>query len=131
MALARLKLAKECKSDAACWGKVFSKTGGKDDTQHQMLKAAYELGRIDRAQALPVLLANLGKTDQLEIEQALLFSISRLAGKDCKECKEKVKELLEKNLKMPTQTAKVMAKRKKVELRRRKQTGQSPAVETG
>jgi HEAT repeat protein len=114
MALVRLKLAKECKADAACWGKVFSQTGKKDDAQHQMLKAAYELGRIDRAQALPVLLANLGKTDQLEIEQALLFSISRLAGKDCKECKERVKELLEKQLKMPTQTAKVMANELKV-----------------
>ncbi|HEY3353233.1 MAG TPA: HEAT repeat domain-containing protein [Polyangia bacterium] len=115
MAVARLKLAKECKSDAACWGKVFTK-GGKDDVQHQMLKAAYELGRIDRGQALPVLLANLGKTDQLEIEQALLFSISRLAGKDCKDCKEKVKQLLDKNLKMPTQTAKVMGNELKVSL---------------
>ena len=81
-----------------------------------MLKAAYELGRIDRGQALPVLLASLGKTDQLEIEQALLFSISRLAGKDCKECKERVKLLLEKNLKMPTQIAKVMASEFKVSL---------------
>jgi HEAT repeat protein len=116
MALARLKLAKECKADAACWGKVFAKGGGKDEAQHQMLKAAYELGRIDRGQALPVLLGNLGKTDQLEIEQALLFSISRLAGKDCKECKEKVRSLLEKNLKMPTQTAKVMANELKVSL---------------
>jgi hypothetical protein len=116
MAVSRLKLAKTCKADVACYGKVFAQSAAKDEAQHQMLKAAYELGRFDRAQALPVILTSLGKTDQLEIEQALLFSLSRLAGKDCKECKERVKQLLDKQLKMPTQTAKVMGNEFKVSL---------------
>jgi hypothetical protein len=115
MALARLKVAKECKQDPACYAKRF-KTSAKDDSLHAMLKAGYELGRIERAKSLPVLLESLGKSDQLEVEQALLFSLTRLAGKDCKECKDRVQALLDKNLKMPTQSAKVMANELKVAL---------------
>jgi HEAT repeat protein len=114
MALERLKLAKECKQDAACYGKVFAGSATKNEVLHQMLKAGYELGRLERGAALKVILDNLGKTDQLEVEQALLFALSRQAGKDCKECKEKVNALLDKQEKTPTKIAKVFANELKV-----------------
>jgi len=114
MALERLKLAKECKQDPACYGKVFAGSATKNEVLHQMLKAGYELGRLDRGPSIKVILDNLGKTDQLEVEQALLFALSRQAGKDCKECKEKVKALLDKQEKTPTKIAKVFANELKV-----------------
>jgi HEAT repeat protein len=114
MALERLKLAKTCKADAACYGKTFAGNAAKNEVLHQMLKAGYELGRLERGPALKQILDNLGKTDQLEVEQALLFALSRQAGKDCKECKEKIKALLDKQEKTPTKIAKVMASELKV-----------------
>jgi len=114
MALERLKLAKECKTDPACYGKTFAGNATKNEVLHQMLKAAYELGRLERNASLKQILDNLGKTDQLEVEQALLFALSRQAGKDCKECKEKIKALLDKQEKTPTKIAKVMANELKV-----------------
>lgn len=114
MALERLKLAKTCKTDAACYGKTFAGNATKNEVLHQMLKAGYELGRLERGPSIKIILDNLGKTDQLEVEQALLFALSRQAGKDCKECKEKVKGLLEKQEKTPTKIAKVFANELKV-----------------
>ena len=116
MALERLKLAKECKEDAACYGKVFAGSTTQSEVLHQMLKAAYELGRLERNAALRVILENLGKTDQLEVEQALLFALMRQAGKDCKECKEKLQAYLERQEKSPTRIAKVLANETKVTL---------------
>jgi HEAT repeat protein len=116
MALERLKLAKQCKQDAACYGKVFAGSASKNEVLHGMLKAGYELGRLDRAASIKVILDNLGKTDQLEVEQALLFALSRQAGKSCKECTDKVKALLDKTEKTPTKIAKVFANELKVSL---------------
>jgi HEAT repeat protein len=116
MALQRLKVAKQCGKDAACYGKIFATSSTKNEALHQMLKAAYELGRLERGPALKVILDNLGKTDQLEVEQALLFSLSRQAGKGCKECQAKVKALLQKQEKTPTKIAKVFANELKVSL---------------
>jgi HEAT repeat protein len=115
-ALLRLKTAKTCKQDATCYGKIFAPGTVSDEVQHGMLKAAYELGRFDRAQALPVVLESLGKADQLEVEQALLFSLSRLADKSCKKCKERLEEVLEKKSKVPTQAAKALVNELRIAL---------------
>ena len=108
MGVVQLKLAKECKTDPACFGKTFSQSTTKNESLYQMLKAAYELGRLERGASIKVILDSLGKTDQLEVEQALLFSLTRQAGKDCKECREKVKTLMEKQEKTPTKIAKAL-----------------------
>lgn len=92
--MARLVAAKECKESFDCWlGKL------KDPTEWRVReRAAYELGRLGDAKALPALLAQVNE-EQLDTRYAIVTSIEKLAPKDtatAKAAAPKLAELLEK-----------------------------------
>ena len=115
MALERLKLAKDVQAGRRLLRQGLRRLGRPRTrcctrcSRPATSSAASTAPRRSRSSS-----TTLGKTDQLEVEQALLFALSRQAGKDCKECKEKIKALLDKQEKTPTKIAKVFANELKV-----------------
>ena len=98
MALDRMLVAKECGSDLACYGKKLS-----DPSWTRAEKAAFAIGFSGNAdKGLPLLLsalkplASMGQ-DRFPVHQAILFALTRLGSKSCKECVDKLDKQIERD----------------------------------
>jgi hypothetical protein len=98
MALDRMLVAKECGSDLGCYGKKLS-----DPSWTRAEKAAFAIGFSGNAdKGLPLLLgalkplASMGQ-DRFPVHQAILFALTRLGSKSCKECVEKLDKQIERD----------------------------------
>jgi HEAT repeat protein len=91
MALDRMQVAKECKDDINCYGKTL-----KDPSWTRAEKAAFAIAFSGNAkQGLPLLLGAMQPItamaqDRYPVHQAILFGLTRLGTRDCKECIEKL-----------------------------------------
>jgi hypothetical protein len=98
MALDRMMVAKECGDDLDCYGKKLS-----DPSWTRAEKAAFTLGFSgNAAKGIPLLLGALKplasiNQERFPVHQALLFAITRLAPKGCKECIEKLDKQIERD----------------------------------
>ena len=98
MALDRMMVAKECADDLDCYGKKLS-----DPSWTRAEKAAFTLGFSgNSAKGVPLLLGALKplasiNQERFPVHQALLFAITRLAPKGCKECIEKLDKQIERD----------------------------------
>jgi len=97
-ALDRLAVAKECVNDLACYGKKLS-----DPSWTRAEKAAFAIGFSgDSAKGIPLLvaamkpLASIGP-DRFPVHQALLYAMTRLGSKSCKECIDKLEKQIERD----------------------------------
>ncbi len=96
-ALDRLQVAKECRSDLACYGKTLN-----DPAWPRAERAAFALGFSGDKAAVPLLLAGLRPLVTLPqerylVQQAVLFSLVRVADKTCKDCEEKLVKQIERD----------------------------------
>ncbi len=91
MALDRMQVAKECKDDINCYGKTL-----KDPSWTRAEKAAFAIAFSGNAkQGLPLLLGAMQPItamaqDRYPVHQAILFGLTRLGTRDCKECIDKL-----------------------------------------
>jgi HEAT repeat protein len=91
MALDRMQVAKECKDDINCYGKTL-----KDPSWTRAEKAAFAIAFSNNAkQGLPLLLGAMQPItamaqDRYPVHQAILFGLTRLGTRDCKECIDKL-----------------------------------------
>ncbi len=91
MALDRMQVAKECKDDINCYGKTL-----KDPSWTRAEKAAFAIAFSGNAkQGLPLLLGAMQPItamaqDRYPVHQAILFGLTRLGTRDCKECLDKL-----------------------------------------
>jgi len=98
MALDRMMVAKDCADDLSCYGKKLS-----DPSWTRAEKAAFAIGFSgDAAKGIPLLLGALKplaslNQERFPVHQALLFAITRLAPKGCKECVEKLEKQIERD----------------------------------
>jgi HEAT repeat protein len=98
MALDRMLVANECDKDLACYGKKLL-----DPSWTRAEKAAFAIGFSGDAKAgLPLLLAAMKpiaamNAERFPVHQAILFSLSRLGTKDCKECVDKLEKQIERD----------------------------------
>jgi HEAT repeat protein len=90
-ALDRMQVAKECGTNLGCYGKVLN-----DPSWTRAEKAAFAIGFSgDAARGIPLLLAALKPVaalpqDRYPVHQAILYSLTRLGTKSCKECEDKL-----------------------------------------
>jgi HEAT repeat protein len=98
MALDRMLVAKECGSDLDCYGKKLG-----DPSWTRAEKAAFAIGFSgDTKKGLPILLGALKPVasmnqERFPVHQAILFAITRLAGKSCAECVDKLEKQIERD----------------------------------
>jgi HEAT repeat protein len=98
MALDRMMVAKECGDDLDCYGKKLS-----DPQWTRAEKAAFALGFSgNAAKGIPLLLGALKplasiNQERFPVHQSLLFALTRLAPKGCKECVEKLDKQIERD----------------------------------
>lgn len=98
MALDRMMVAKECGADLACYGKKLS-----DPQWTRAEKAAFAIGFSgDPQKGVPLLLAGLKPlasmtAERFPVHQAMLFALTRLGDKSCKECVEKLEKQIERD----------------------------------
>lgn len=97
-AMDRMAVAKECGSDLGCYGKKLS-----DPSWTRAEKAAFAIGFSgDSARGIPLLvaamkpLASMGQ-DRFPVHQAMLYAMTRLGSKSCKECIEKLEKQIERD----------------------------------
>jgi len=95
-ALDRIKLANECDTDLACYGKALT-----DASPARSEKAAITIGLAGNAkQGIPLLLAGLKpvktlQQDQFPSHHAMLLALTRLANSSCVDCVTKLSTLVE------------------------------------
>jgi hypothetical protein len=98
MALDRMLVAKECGSDIACYGKKLN-----DPSWTRAEKAAFAIGFSgDAAKGVPLLLGALKplasiNQERFPVHMALLYALTRLAPKNCKECIDKLDKQIERD----------------------------------
>jgi HEAT repeat protein len=98
MALDRMQVAKECKDDINCYGKTLN-----DPSWTRAEKAAFAIAFSNNAkQGLPLLLGAMKPIttmaqDRYPVHQAILFGLTRLGTRDCKECIDKLTKQVEKD----------------------------------
>jgi len=91
MALDRMQVAKECKDDINCYGKTLN-----DPSWTRAEKAAFAIAFSNNAkQGLPLLLGAMKPIttmaqDRYPVHQAILFGLTRLGTRECKECIDKL-----------------------------------------
>lgn len=78
-AIARSKVAAECKKDIACYGKYLAATGTDPDTSAKAERAAFSLSRLGH-DAVPVLTKYVGHKDSA-VRSAVMFALTRTATK--------------------------------------------------
>jgi HEAT repeat protein len=97
-ALDRMAVAKECGKDVACYGKKLS-----DPSWTRSEKAAFAIGFSgDAARGIPLLLAAMKPLtsmtpERFPVHQAILYALTRLGSKSCKECIEKFDKQIERD----------------------------------
>ncbi len=97
-ALDRMAVAKECGSDLDCYGKKLS-----DPSWTRAEKAAFAIGFSgDSAKGIPLLIAAMKPLaaigpDRFPVHQALLYAMTRLGSKSCKECVDKLEKQIERD----------------------------------
>jgi len=98
MALDRMMVAKECGTDIACYGKKLN-----DPQWTRAEKAAFSIGFSgDAAKGVPLLLGALKplasiNQERFPVHMALLYALTRLAPKNCKECIDKLDKQIERD----------------------------------
>jgi len=98
MALDRMMVAKECGDDLGCYGKKLS-----DPSWTRAEKAAFAIGFSGDAQkGIPLLLGALKplasiNQERFPVHQAILYAVTRLAPKGCKECIDKLDKQIERD----------------------------------
>jgi HEAT repeat protein len=98
MALDRMLVANECDKDVDCYGKKLL-----DPSWTRAEKAAFAIGFSgDSKKGLPLLLAAMKpiaamSAERFPVHQAILFSLSRLGTKSCKECIDKLEKQIERD----------------------------------
>ena len=98
MALDRMLVAKECGSDIACYGKKLN-----DPQWTRAEKAAFAIGFSgDATKGVPLLLGALKplasiSQERFPVHMALLYALTRLAPKNCKECIDKLDKQIERD----------------------------------
>ncbi len=98
MALDRMLVAKECDKDLACYGKKLG-----DPSWTRAEKAAFAIGFSgDADKGIPMLLGALKpltsiNQERFPVHMALLYALTRLAPKGCKECVDKLDKQIERD----------------------------------
>lgn len=98
MALDRMMVAKECGTDIACYGKKLN-----DPQWTRAEKAAFSIGFSgDAAKGVPLLLGALKplasiNQERFPVHMALLYALTRLAPRNCKECIDKLDKQIERD----------------------------------
>ena len=98
MALDRMLVANECDRNVECYGKKLL-----DPSWTRAEKAAFAIGFSgDAKTGLPLLLAAMKpiaamSAERFPVHQAILFSLSRLGTKDCKDCVDKLEKQIERD----------------------------------
>lgn len=98
MALDRMLVAKECGNDLGCYGKKLL-----DPQWTRAEKAAFAIAFSgDPQKGVPLLLAGLKplasiNAERFPVHQAMLFALTRLGDKSCKECIEKLEKQIERD----------------------------------
>jgi len=97
MALDRMLVAKECGNDLACYGKKLN-----DPQWTRAEKAAFSIGFSGDAKGVPLLLGALKplasiNQERFPVHMALLYALTRLAPKNCKECIDKLDKQIERD----------------------------------
>ena len=98
MALDRMLVANECDRNVECYGKKLL-----DPSWTRAEKAAFAIGFSgDAKNGLPLLLAAMKpiaamSAERFPVHQAILFSLSRLGTKDCKDCIDKLEKQIERD----------------------------------
>jgi HEAT repeat protein len=98
LALDRMLVANECGEDVACYGKKLN-----DPSWTRAEKAAFAIGFSGDAKAgIPLLLDAMKPIttmtpDHYPVHQAILFSLARLANKDCTACFDKLDKQIERD----------------------------------
>jgi len=98
MALDRMLVAKECGNDLACYGKKLN-----DPQWTRAEKAAFAIGFSgDAGKGVPLLLGALKplasiNQERFPVHMALLYALTRLAPKNCKECIDKLDKQIERD----------------------------------
>jgi HEAT repeat protein len=98
LALDRMQVADECGEDVACYGKKLN-----DPSWTRAEKAAFAIGFSGDAKAgIPLLLGAMKPIttmtpEHYPVHQAILFSLARLANKDCTSCFEKLDKQIERD----------------------------------
>jgi len=98
MALDRMLVAKECGNDLACYGKKLN-----DPQWTRAEKAAFAIGFSgDATKGVPLLLGALKplasiNQERFPVHMALLYALTRLAPKNCKECIDKLDKQIERD----------------------------------
>ncbi len=97
-ALDRMAVAKECGKDVSCYGRKLS-----DPSWTRAEKAAFAIAFSgDAAKGIPLLiaamkpLASIGP-DRFPVHQAILYAMTRLGSKSCKECIDKLEKQIERD----------------------------------
>jgi hypothetical protein len=98
LALDRMIVANECGEDVACYGKKLD-----DPSWSRAEKAAFAIGFSgDSKHGIPLLLGAMKpittmSPDHYPVHQAILFSLARLANKDCVACFDKLDKQIERD----------------------------------
>jgi HEAT repeat protein len=98
MALDRMLVAKECGNDLNCYGKILL-----DPSWTRAEKAAFAIAFSGNPQkGVPLLLAGLKplasiNAERFPVHQAMLFALTRLGDKSCKECVDKLDKQIERD----------------------------------
>jgi HEAT repeat protein len=98
MALDRMLVAKECGNELACYGKKLL-----DPSWTRAEKAAFAIGFSgDAPNGIPLLLGALKplasiNAERFPVHQAILFALTRLGTKSCKECVERLEKQIERD----------------------------------
>lgn len=97
-ALDRMQVAKECGNDLGCYGKLLG-----DQSWTRAEKAAFAIGFSgDAKNGIPLLLAALKplaamSQERYPVHQAILYSLTRLGSRGCKECEEKLEKQIDRD----------------------------------
>lgn len=97
-ALDRMQIANECGDDLTCYGKKLS-----DPSPTRAEKAAFAIGFSgDATRGVPLLLGALKSLasmpqDRYVVQQAVLYSLARLADKRCTACVDKLEKQIERD----------------------------------
>lgn len=98
LAFDRMLVANECGEDVACYGKKLN-----DPSWTRAEKAAFAIGFSgDAKNGIPLLLAAMKPIttmtpDHYPVHQAIMFSLGRLANKDCSTCVEALDKQIERD----------------------------------
>jgi HEAT repeat protein len=97
-ALDRMQVAKECGANVGCYGKVLA-----DPSWTRAEKAAFAIGFSgDANRGIPLLLGALRPVaaltpERYPVHQAILYSLTRLGSKSCKDCEDKLLKQIDRD----------------------------------